>query len=92
MKLVWTETAAEDLAEIVAYIGKDSQETGRMVAKSIVTSLERLPAMPFIGRKRAVDTSRELIFPPWPYLALYEVIDEKVIVKAIRHTKRDWRS
>ena len=42
-----------------------------------------------MGRKRATDNSREFVFAPWPYVAVYEVIEGKVYIKGVRHTARD---
>jgi plasmid stabilization system protein ParE len=90
MIVVWTEGAAQDLAEIVDYIADDSPEAARRVAKHIFEALSHLSATPFMGRKRTADRSRELVFAPWPYVAVYEVIGTKVYIKGIRHTARDW--
>jgi len=46
--------------------------------------------MPNRGRARERDTARELVFAPWPYVALYEVVGDKVFIKAICHTSWDW--
>ena len=48
-----------------------------------------LPSLPFRGRKREEDSALEIIFAPWPYIAVYEVVEEKLYVQAIRHTSRD---
>jgi plasmid stabilization system protein ParE len=89
MNVVWTEGAAQDLTEIVDYIAGDSPEAARRVAKHIFDSLTRLGATPYMGRKRAADSSRELVFVPWPYVAVYEVIEGQVYIKGVRHTARD---
>jgi plasmid stabilization system protein ParE len=89
MNVVWTEGAAQDLTEIVDHIAGDSPEAARRVAKHIFDSLARLGATPYMGRKRATDSSRELVFAPWPYVAVYEVIEGKVYIKGVRHTARD---
>ena len=89
MNVVWTEGAAQDLTEIIDYIADDSPEAARRVAKHIFDSLTRLGATPYMGQKRAADSSRELVFAPWPYVAVYEVIEGKVYIKGVRHTARD---
>ena len=89
MNVVWTEGAAQDLTEIVDYIADDSPEAARSVAKHIFDSLTRLGTTPCMGRKRAADSSRELVFAPWPYVAVYEVIEGQVYIKGVRHTARD---
>lgn len=83
MNVVWTEGAAQDLTEIVDFIANDSPEAARRVAKQIFDSLTRLGSTPHMGRKRATDSSRELVFAPWPYVAVYEVIEGNVYIKGI---------
>jgi plasmid stabilization system protein ParE len=86
---MWTEGAADDLAGIVDYIRRDNPDAGRRVARIIFEEIMSLTTMPYRGRKRLTDNSRELVLAPWPYVAVYEVIEDKVYVKAIRHTSRN---
>jgi toxin ParE1/3/4 len=89
MRVIWTTGAADDLASIVEYIASDSPDAGHRVAKVIFDTIQKLPSLPFRGRKRDEDGGREIIFAPWPYVAVYEVVGDKLYVKAIRHTSRD---
>lgn len=90
MRVIWTEGAAQDLTDIVNYIADDDPKAARRVAKFVFDTLMSLGSIPYRGRKRSADNSRELVFAPWPYIAVYEVIDDKVFIKGIRHTARDW--
>jgi toxin ParE1/3/4 len=90
MRVIWSDAAAEDLADIVDRIALDDDNAARRVAKRIFDDLMSLRNMPNRGREREMDTSRELVFAPWPYVALYEVIGDKIFVKGIRHTSRNW--
>ncbi|MEO7029912.1 MAG: type II toxin-antitoxin system RelE/ParE family toxin [Acidobacteriaceae bacterium] len=90
MKVIWTEGAADDLEGIVDRISRDSPDAASRIAKTIFDQAMGLAVMPFRGRKRSTDKSRELVFAPWPYLAVYEVIGESLFIKAIRHTSRNW--
>jgi len=74
---------------IVRYIAKANPEAARRVAQEIFDPLMGLPSLPFRGRKREEDPSREIVFAPWPYMAVYETIGDRIYVKAIRHTARD---
>ncbi len=89
MTVVWTVGAADDLANIVEYIAQDDAEAARRTAKKIFDDVMSLTSMPHRGRKRLTDTSRELVFTSWPYIAAYEVIGDKVFIKAIHHTSRN---
>lgn len=46
-----------------------------------------LPARGRIGR---APSTRELVFPPWPYIVVYEILDSEVHVLRIRHASQDW--
>ncbi len=43
-----------------------------------------------MGRTGLAPDTRELVFPPWPYIAVYEVVDSVVNVLRIRHASQDW--
>jgi len=90
MRIVWTQGAADDLESIVVHIQRDSPDAARRVAKVIFDTIMSLPSTPFRGRKRTEDSGREIVFAPWPYIAVYEVAGEIIYVKAIRHTSRNW--
>ena len=90
MKVTWTEQAADDLESIANHIRKDSAETARRVAKKIFDIIMSLPALLLRGRKREGDAGRELVLAPWPYIAVYEVVETNLYIKAIRRTSRDW--
>lgn len=89
MRVIWSEGAADDLASIVRHIGEDSPEAARRVAEEIFDIVMSLPSLPFRGRKREEDSAREIVFAPWPYVAVYEIVEDKLYVKAVRHTARD---
>ncbi len=43
------------------------------------------------GRKGEVEGTRELVFHPWPYIAVYEIHNEdEVRILRIRHAAQDW--
>lgn len=89
MRVVWTQEAADDLESIVNHIRRDSPDAAQRVAKEIFDTIMSLPSTPFRGRKREENAGREIVFALWPYIAVYELIDERLYVKAIRHTSRD---
>jgi plasmid stabilization system protein ParE len=92
MNVVWTIGAKEDLKEIVFYIRNDSPDSARRVAKFIREKTASLSSMSYRGRKSDSDDALEMVFAPWPYVAVYEVIDQTVYIEGIRHTSREsWR-
>ena len=91
MKVIWTEGAADDLEQIVDYIASNSPEAARRVASHIFETVTGLSSFPGLGRRRKTDSARELVFAPWPYICVYQVIEDAIHIKAIRHTSRNQR-
>ena len=89
-KVRWTENAANDLASIVNYIRKDDPAAASRVAKTIFDGVSELRTFPSRGRIGVVDNTRELVFAPWPYIAVYELFEDQVQVLRIRHASRNW--
>jgi toxin ParE1/3/4 len=90
MRVRWTTTAADDLAHLVDYIRKDNPAAARRVAQTIYQSIARLRKFPNAGRIGLAENSRELVFSPWPYIAVYEIVGDQVQVLRIRHAAQDW--
>lgn len=90
MRVRCTTTAADDLAHIVEYIGKDNPAAARRVAQTIYLSIARSGRFPQSGRIGLAEDTRELVCVPWPYVAVYEIIHGAVQVLRIRHAAQDW--
>jgi addiction module RelE/StbE family toxin len=90
MRVRWTGIAADDLAAIVTYIRRDDISAALKVARVIFDEIAALKKMPNRGRKGMVHGTREIVFTPWPYIAVYEVVNDEVIVLRIRHAAQNW--
>lgn len=90
IKVRWTETAADDFARIVTRIREDNPDAARRVAQTIYSAVAELRTFPNRGRAGLAVGTRELVFAPWPYIAVYEVVKEHVCVLRIRHASQDW--
>jgi addiction module RelE/StbE family toxin len=90
MRVRWTSSAADDLAQIVNRIREDNPEAARRVAQSIYNGIALLRRFPLRGRMGLAPGTRELIYPPWPYIAVYEIVDGQVVILRIRHASQNW--
>ena len=90
MRVRWTTTAADDLSHIVEYIRKDNPAAARRVAQTIYHRVSELRKAPHLGRIGLAENTRELVFAPWPCIAVYEIFGDQVQVLRIRHAAQDW--
>ncbi len=86
----WTIRAAEDFTRIVERIREDNPNAAQRVAETIYNGVAALRAFPNRGRIGLISETRELVFAPWPYIAVYEIVEDHVQVLRIRHTSQDW--
>ncbi len=77
MRVRWTTDAADDLERICDYIAESRPESARRVAQSVVERISELQSFPSTGRPGRVEGTREIAFPPLPYVAVYEILDLK---------------
>ena len=90
MRVRWTTNAADDLTQIVERLRAESPAAALHVARTIYNAVAELRKFPRRGRTGVVENTRELIFPPWPYIVVYEVTEDQVVVLRVRHASRDW--
>lgn len=85
MRVRWTMDAADDLERICDYIAESRPESARRVAQSVVERIGTLETFPHLGRPGRVRGTREIAFPPLPFVAIYEVREEEIVVLRILH-------
>ena len=92
MRVRWTADAADDLERICDFIAESRPESARRVAQSVVERVGTLESFPHLGRPGRVHGTREITFPPLPYVAVYEVFDAQDEVRVLRilHGARQW--
>jgi toxin ParE1/3/4 len=88
MKVIWANRAIADLDQIADFIEQDHPEAADRVFTRIFTEVMSLASMPQRGRRGVAVGTRELVFPPWPYIAVYRVTDKEVHVVRIRHASQ----
>ena len=89
MRVRWTTDAADDLARICDYVAETHPDAARRIARTIIDGIAALHTFPNRGRPGRVEETRELVFTPLPFVAVYEVNDE-VHVLRILHGAQRW--
>ena len=90
MPVRWTTIAADDFTQVVEQIREDNPAAGHCVAQTIYQGIALLETLPNRGRIGRAEHTRELVFPPWPYIVVYEIVEGQVQVLRVRHASQDW--
>jgi toxin ParE1/3/4 len=89
LQIVWSQTAVEDLREIVKFIALDDAAAAAGLADRILARIERAADLPFSNRavpERAERSVREVILKP--YRIVYHVDERRGAI----HTLRVWHA
>lgn len=79
-----------DIASIVRYISKDNLGAAVRVKAAVEKKCSDLKRLPLRGRKGVAEGTREIVFAPWPYIAVYRVLEDEVQILRVRHAAQDW--
>jgi addiction module RelE/StbE family toxin len=90
MQVRWTRPASRDLEHITERIYQHNPIAARQVAKTIFDRCMGLDLFPNRGRIGRISGTRELVFAPLPYIAIYRVKQETVDILRIIHTSQNW--
>lgn len=91
MHVSWSSDAANDLERIAEVIARDRPDAALRTARTIYEGIASLETHPHRGRVGWVEGTRELVFAPLPYLAVYRVTAQAIEVLHIYHGSQHWR-
>jgi len=86
----WTTPAAQDLQRVTRRIRRDNPTAARKVAQTVFDAGNALEDFPNRGREGRIPGTRELVFPGWPYILVYQVRENAVEILRIYHGAQDW--
>lgn len=85
VEIVWSALALSRLQQIRAYVAQDKPEAAGRLATRIVAIVETLRNHPHLGRAGAEEGLRELVVGGTPYIVLYRIKHEQVMIFTIWH-------
>lgn len=88
MSIVWLPVAVQDIIHIRVYIADRDPQSAQLNALRLDKAINRLSAMPNIGRPGRISGTRELIISGTPYLAVYRVQNNRVEILRILHGRQ----
>ena len=90
MKLVWSARAIGHLADLRAYIAREQPDAAGRTAATLLAAVDRLAALPNLGRPGRVSGTRELVVPGTRYVIPYRLRGERVEIIAVFHGRQRW--
>ncbi len=89
MLIRWTPAAATDLQHISDYLKDHHPQYRQPTLRKMYAAIRSLKEWPHRGRLGREDGTRELLFPPLPYIAVYRVKEQSIEVLRIYHGVQD---
>lgn len=89
MRVRFSKPAADDLEEIALYVAKENPAAARKLIARVGEASRMLARFPNAGRKGRVKQTRELILTGLPYIVVYAVAVEEIVIVALFHASRD---
>jgi len=88
MRLRFTSRALGHFSSIAEYISREDAAAAAKVGARIRTVCLRLAEFPGIGRPGAHAGTRELSVPRLPYVVVYRVSGDEVVILGIYHSRQ----
>ena len=89
MRIRWTPAAAADLQQINDYLKEHHPHYREATLRKLYSAIQSLKDWPHRGRVGREDGTRELAFPPLPYIAVYRLKEQSIEVLRIYHGSQD---
>lgn len=92
MRIEWLPGAQRDLASQIAYIGRRNPRAAVAVGDAIehaVSLLDDHPELAGVGR---VPGTRELVVNGTPYVVVYRLEPDTILILRVLHGAQDWPS
>jgi plasmid stabilization system protein ParE len=85
MRIQWTPAAAADLQNLSDYLKDHHPHYRQPTLRKVYAAVQSLKEWPHRGRAGREEGTRELLFPPLPYIAVYRVKGQSIEVLRIYH-------
>lgn len=89
MRIRWTPAAAADLQRINDYLKEHHPHYRQPTMRRLYEKIRALKDAPYSGKPGRVEGTREILFPPMPYVAVYRVQDQTIEIWRIWHTAQN---
>ena len=85
MRIRWTPAAAADLQSISDYLKEHHPHYRQPTLRKLYETIRSFKQAPYRGRPGGEEGTREILFPPLPYIAVYRVTEQTIEVLRVYH-------
>ena len=89
MQIRWTPAAAVDLENISKYLKDHHSHYRQPTMRKLYEGIRSLKSQPHRGRPGQEEGTRELVFSPLPYVAVYRLKEQTIEVVRVYHGAQD---
>jgi toxin ParE1/3/4 len=90
VRIDWRPAAARDVASLREYIDEQSPAGAEATVRRIFMSAESLMQFPRRGRSGQLAGTRELVVPGSPYVVIYRVDGDVIVILRVIHGAQRW--
>jgi toxin ParE1/3/4 len=90
MRVRWSGAANRDAISIEHFLRDRSLQAARAMFARIQSRTAELSSHPLMGRPGRADDTRELVITGTPYIAIYRVFAEEVVIMRLIHGAQRW--
>ncbi|MDB5538405.1 MAG: addiction module toxin, RelE/StbE family [Devosia sp.] len=90
MKLIWADEARTDRRELIGYVETESLLNAIELDDRLDEAAEQLIQFPHSGRPGRVAHTRELVIAHTPYIVVYTVEQQEIVVLRLIHAAQEW--
>ncbi len=86
MRIRWAPPAVKDMQAISDYLKEHHSLYRQPTMRKLYEKIRALKETPHLGRPGRISGTREILFSPMPYVAVYRVREQAIEVWRIWHT------
>ena len=91
MRVEGSANAVADLQQLSSYIEEvTSLRTANRFTRTIYEAAQSLKNLPNRGRPGRIQDTRELVVSNLPYIVMYQVLSDRVLILNIVHGAQEW--
>jgi toxin ParE1/3/4 len=83
--------AIDHLAPLRVYMARENPDAAARTARALLAAVDRLAALPNLGRPGRVAGTREVVVPGARYVMPYRVRGERLEIIAVFHGRQRWQ-